>query len=95
MTQVQNSRLKQGHTFPDRNIIALCIAEEGNQFQIDNSDKMKMYCHGPESFLVYATNSDTGGWTISRCQVLEEAGQQMVGSPPVPPEAKTKIPWSS
>ncbi len=53
-----------------------------------------MYCHGPESFLVYATNSDTSGWAITRCQVDEEGGKQhVVGSTTVPPE-NTKMPRS-
>ena len=98
MTQVMNSCLKKGHTFPDLNIIALRIAEEANYqgicFQMDKSNKMKLYCCGPESFLVYATDSDTSAWTIARCQVLEEAGEHTVGSPHLPPDVKLKIPWS-
>ncbi len=98
MTQVKLSRLKQGQTFPDRNLIALRVAEEANyqeiEFRCDKSNGMKMYCRGQESFLVYATNSDTG-WTITKCQVLEEGGKQcVVGSPTVPPELNTKIPCS-
>jgi hypothetical protein len=98
MTQVINSRLKKGQTFPDCIIIALCIAEEVNYrgicFQTDKSNKMKLYCCGPELFLVYVMISDTSGWTITRCQVLEEADKHMVGSPHLPPDVNLKIPLS-
>jgi hypothetical protein len=54
---------------------------------------MKLYCRGEDLFLVLnATNSDRG-WTITRCQVLEEEGEQRVlGSPTVPPVLSTKTP---
>ena len=62
---------------------------------LTKSDDMKMYCRDPELFLVYATNSDTSGWTITRCQVLEEGGEQyVVGSPTVPPKLIMKMPRS-
>ena len=55
---------------------------------------MKLHCRGEDSFLVNATNSDRG-WTITRCQVLEEEGEQRVlGSPTVPPVLSTKTPCS-
>ena len=55
---------------------------------------MKLYCCGPELFLVYVMISDTSGWTITRCQVLEEADKHMVGSPHLPPDVNLKIPLS-
>ena len=98
MMQDQSACLKQGKTFPYCDIIALCVAEKANywgiSFQTGKSDKLKMYCCGTELFLVFATNSDMSGWTITRCQVLEEADQHMVGSPHLPPEVSTTIPWS-
>ena len=99
MTAVSLSRLKLGQNFPERDIITLRIAEEANyrgiSFHTDKSDAMKMYCRGPGSFLVYATNSDTCGWTITRCQVLEENEEHnmAVSSPTVPP-TNTKLPRS-
>jgi len=99
MTAVSLSRLKLGQNFPERDIITLRIAEEANyrsiSFHTDKSDAMKMYCHGPGSFSVYATNSDTSGWTITRCQVLEENDEHnmAVSSPTVPP-TNTKLPCS-
>jgi hypothetical protein len=80
MMAVLLSCLKLGQYFPERDIITLCVAEEANyrgiSFHTDKSDAMKMYCCGPGSFLVYATNSDTSGWTITRCQVLEENNER-------------------
>jgi len=99
MTAVSLSCLKLGQNFPERDIITLRVAEEANyrgiSFHTDKSDAMKMYCHGPGWFLVYATNSDTSGWTITRCQVLEENHEHnmAVSSPTVPP-TNTKLPRS-
>ena len=91
MTAVSLYCLKLGQNFPERDIITLCVAEEANYrgilFHTDKSDAMKMYCCGPGSFLVYATNSDTSGWTITRCLVFEENDEHnmAVSSPTVPP----------
>jgi hypothetical protein len=96
MTQVNVSHLKLGQTFPERGLIILRIAEETNHWGIycrtDKSNNMKLYCRGEDLFLVNATNSDRG-WTITRCQALEEEGEQrMLGSPTVPPVLSTKTP---
>ena len=60
IAQVINFHLKKRHTFSDRNLIVLRIAEEANcrgiSFQTDKSDELKLYCRGPNSFLVYATD---------------------------------------
>jgi len=84
MVLVINSHLKRGHTFPYRDLVALRIAEEANfcgiSFQTDKSDELKLYCRGPDSFLVYATNSDYG-WMVTKCNVLEESVEHLVGSP--------------
>ncbi len=83
MAQVINFHLKLGHIFPDRDLIVLRIAEEahfhGISFQTDKSDELKLYCRGPDGFLVYATNSDYG-WMVTRCSVLERS-DDTVGSP--------------
>ena len=54
MAQVINFHLKLGHTFPDRDLIVLRIAEEANfhgiSFQTDKSDELKLYCRGPDIF---------------------------------------------
>jgi hypothetical protein len=64
MAQVINCHFKKGHAFPDKDLIVLRIAEEANfcgiSFQTDKSDELKLYCCGPDNFLVYATNSDYG-----------------------------------
>ena len=98
MTQVNVSHLKLGQTFPERDLIILHIAEEANYRGIycrpDKSNDMKLYCHGEDSFLLNATNSDRG-WTITRCQVLEEERERRVlGSPTFPPVLSTKTPCS-
>jgi len=84
MALVINSLLKGGHTFPDCNLVALRIAEEANfrgiLFQMDKSDELKLYCCGPESFLVYAMRINYG-WTVTKCNVLEESVEHTVGSP--------------
>ena len=90
MRAVSLSSLKLGQNF---------LAEEANYrvilFHTDKSDAMKMYCRGSGSFLVYATNSDTSGWTITRCQVLNKNNEHnmTVSSPTVPP-TNTKLPRS-
>ncbi len=57
MAQVINVHLKKGHNF-----IVLHIAEEANccgiSFQTYKSDELKLYCCGPDSFMVYATSSN-------------------------------------
>ena len=92
-----NSHLKKGHTFPDCKLIALRIVEEANwqgiSFQRDKSDNIKLYCHGPDSFLVYATNSGYR-WTITRCNVLGESGKHLVGSQNLPHNVTPNILWS-
>ena len=54
MAQVINFHLKKGHTFPDRDLIALRIAEEANchgiSFQMDKSNELNRYCPGPTLF---------------------------------------------
>jgi hypothetical protein len=54
MAQVISFHLKKGHTFSDHNLIALRIAEEAKcrdiSFQTDKTDKLKLYCRGPNFF---------------------------------------------
>ncbi len=98
MAQVINSHLKMGHTFPDCKLIALHITEKANargiSFQTDKSDNMKLFCCGPNYFLVYATNSNYG-WTVTRCNVLKESVEHLVGSPiSIPRNVTPNIPQS-
>ena len=97
IAQVINFHLKKGHTFPDCDLIALHIAEEANcpgvSFQTDKSDVLKLCCCGPDSFLVYATNSNYG-WTVTQCNVLEES-VNLLGSPiSIPRNVPPSISWS-
>ncbi len=84
MAQVINFHLKLGHTFPERDLVVLRIAEEANYrgilFQMEKSDELELYCRGPDGFLVYATNGNYG-WTVTRCSVLERTDDSAVGSP--------------
>ncbi len=54
MAQVINFHLQKGHTFPDKDLTVLRIAEEatfhGISFQTDKSDELKLYCRGPNIF---------------------------------------------
>ena len=54
MAQVINFHLQKGHTFPDKDLTVLRIAEEatfhGISFQTDKSDELKLYCRGPDIF---------------------------------------------
>jgi hypothetical protein len=83
MAKVIDFHLKLRHTFPDRDLGVLRIAEEANycgiSFQTEKSDELKLYCRRPDRFVVYATNSDYG-WTMTRCRVLKRT-DDVVGSP--------------
>jgi hypothetical protein len=97
MAQVINFHLKKGHTFPDKDLIVLRIVEEANfcgiSFQMDKSDKLRLYCCGPDNFLVYVTNSNYG-WTVTRCSVLKEL-VDLVGSPiSIPRNVPPSNSWS-
>ena len=82
MAQVINFHLKKGHTFPDKDLIVLRIAEEASfcsiSFQTDKSDELKLYCRGSDDLLVYPTNSNYG-WTVTRCSVLERSDNLVGG----------------
>jgi hypothetical protein len=97
MAKVINFHLKLGHTFSDRDLIVIRIPEEANfrgiSFQTDKSDELKLYCRGPDGYLVYATNSNYG-WTVTRCSVLERLDNS-VGSPiSIPRNVPQTITWS-
>jgi hypothetical protein len=81
MTLVILSRLKLGQTFPESSLVKLCVAEEANHrgiyFSVQKSDDMRLVCTGEGSFCVHASNSDIG-WSITKCEVLVEQGDQPV-----------------
>ena len=97
MAHVINFHLKKGHKFHAHDLIVLRIAEEANHhgisFQTNKSDELKLYCRGPDSFLVYVTNSNYG-WTVTRCSVFKES-VDLVRSPiSIPRNVPPSISWS-
>jgi len=82
MTLVILARLKLGQTFPESSLVKLCIAEEANHqgiyFSVHKSNEMRLICKGEGSFFVHASNSDIG-WSITKCEVLVEQRDQLVG----------------
>jgi hypothetical protein len=81
MTLVLSARLQLGQTFPESNLIKLRVAEEANHrgiyFSVYKSDDLRLICKGECSFFVQASNSDMG-WSITKCEVLVEQGDQPV-----------------
>ena len=81
MTLVELSRLKFGQTFPESSLVKLRVAEEANHwgiyFSVQKSNDMRLVCTGEGSFCVHASNSDIG-WSITKCEVLVEQGDQPV-----------------
>jgi hypothetical protein len=98
MAQVIDFHLKLGHIFPERDLVVLHTGGEANYrgilFQTEKSDELKLYCRGPDGFLVYATNSNYG-WTVTKCSVLERTDDSAVGSPiSIPHNMPRTIAWS-
>jgi hypothetical protein len=81
MMLVELSRLKHGQTFPESSLVKLRVAEEANHrgiyFSVQKSDDMRLVCTGEGSFCVHASNLDIG-WSITKCEVLVEQGDQPV-----------------
>ena len=81
MTLVILAHLKLGQTFPESSLVKLRVAEEANHrgiyFSVHKSDEMRLICKGEGSFFVHASNSDIG-WSITKCEVLVEQGDQPV-----------------
>jgi hypothetical protein len=81
MTLVLSARLKVDQTFPESSLVKLRVAEEANHrgiyFSVHKSDEMRLICKGEGSFFVQASNSDIG-WSITKCKVLVEQGDQSV-----------------
>ena len=81
MTLVLSARLQVHQTFPESSLIKLRVAEEANlrgvYFSVHKSDETRLICKGEGSFFVQASNSDMG-WSITKCKVLVEQGDQPV-----------------
>ena len=79
MALVLSARLQVGHTFPESSLVKLRVAEEANHrgiyFSVHKSDAMRLICKGEDSFFIQASNSDMG-WTITKCNVLVQQGDQ-------------------
>ena len=74
MVNVQNCRLEVNHTFPDKEILVLHVAEEANlrgiNFVCTQSDLRDFQCTGPR-FCVIARHSERLGWLVSVANICE------------------------
>jgi hypothetical protein len=74
MVDVQKFRLEANHTFPDKDILVLRVAEEANlrgiNFVCTRSDLRDFKCSGPR-FCVIARHSERRGWLVSVANIRE------------------------
>jgi len=74
MVDVQNCRLEVNHTFPDKEILVLRVAEEANlrgiNFLCTRNDVRDFKCHGPR-FCVIACRTERQGWFVSVANICE------------------------
>jgi hypothetical protein len=75
MVEVEKSRLKAGHTFPDKYLLKLRVAEEANlrgiNFHVPRSEVRQYKAYG-NMFAVEANNNETtNGFCVSICSVRE------------------------
>jgi len=81
MALVLLARLQVGQTFPESSLVKLRVAEEANHrgiyFSVHKSNELRLICKGEGSFFVQASNSDIG-WSITKCKVLVQQGDQPV-----------------
>jgi hypothetical protein len=74
MLNVQKCRLEVNHTFPDKEILAMRVAEEANLRRINilcaRSDLRDFRCTGPR-FAVVACHMEHLGWHVSVANVRE------------------------
>jgi len=74
MVDVQKCRLEVNHTFPDKEILVLRVAEEANlrgiNFVCAQSDLREIKCTGPR-FYVIARHSEHLGWFVSFANIHE------------------------
>ena len=85
IAQVSASHLKRGHTFPDRDLVLLRVAEEANfrgiHYTVVKADDRQVTCIGTTAFNVHASHSLKSGWTITRCQICDSTDTAIVHSP--------------
>jgi hypothetical protein len=59
MSDVCAAHLKRGHSFPDRDLVLLCIYKEANfcgiHYTVKKSNNRQLYCTSP-GFLIYASH---------------------------------------
>ena len=74
MADVQKGRLEVNHTFPDKNILLMRVAEEANLRGVNifsaRSDLREYTCTGSR-FCVRANHTEQNGWTVSVADVRE------------------------
>ena len=74
MVDVQKCRLEVNHTFPDKEILVLRVAEEANLREINfvctRSDLHDFKCTGPR-FCVIACHLERLGWFVSVANICE------------------------
>ena len=75
MAEVEKSRLKAGHTFPDKDVLKLRVAEEANlrgiNFHVPSSEVCQYKACG-EMFVVETNNNKTTNrFYVSICSVCE------------------------
>ena len=89
MVDVQNCRLEVNHTFPDKEILVLRVAEEANlrgiNFVCSRSDLRDFKCTGPR-FCVIARHTERQGWFVSVANIREcdEFGGDIVDVDAIP-----------
>jgi hypothetical protein len=77
MTEVQASPLLVGHTFPDKELLLLRIAEEANlsgcQVSSKRSGDYRVHIYGSDgsSFCVKAVFSTSAGWKVTTAETRE------------------------
>ena len=74
MTDVEKGRLEVNHTFPDKEMLLMRVAEEANlrgiNTYISRSDTRDFMCTGPK-FCVKASQTELLGWTVNVASVRE------------------------
>lgn len=83
MTEVTQRRLLPGHSFEDKDILRMRIAEEANlsnkEINTVRSDKMQLVVVGVD-FYVKANNTERRGWVVSKAICREGDGTILVNA---------------
>jgi hypothetical protein len=74
MSDVCTAHPERGHSFPDRDLVLLCVFEEaffcGIHYTVKKSNDCQLYCTGP-GFLIYALHLVKKGWIVTRCEICD------------------------